>query len=228
MCCYSAERDAEEQDKKRERENKKREQEKIVQAERARIRNYIADKQLLEDLKRQKRKEREKNRRKAEKLRLKLQKRKEKTSIKDETAKRQPHNISFDRNIILKYESLLYIEADIKRLLVIEWLHGKKRIVLNSEREIRRTRAGGFSAEKFQKFIYSKKENTIEWLIELLDKQGVLRPKYDKIKVVSKKEYLKEKLESYLKNIKDDLEALKEKIPETSEECEYCSMEKSK
>lgn len=191
--------DIEEQNKKHEQENKKREQEKIVQAERARIRNNIADKQLLEDLKKQKRKEQEKYQRKAEKLRLKLQKRKEKVNIKEEIVKRQTHNLKFDRNTILKYENLLYIEADIKRLLVIEWLHGKKRIVLNNEREVRRTRAGGFSAEKFQKFIDLKKKNTIGWLIELLNKPGVLKSKYDKIKIVSKKDDLKEGLESYFK-----------------------------
>ena len=193
------ERDIEEKNKKRRQENKQREQEKIVQAKHKRIRNYIADKQLLEDLKKQKRKEQEKSKRKAEKLRIKLQKKKEKTNIKEEIIKRQTRNMKFDRNTILKYENLLYVEADIKRLLVIEWLHGKKRIVLNNEREVRRTRAGGFSAEKFQKFVDSKKKNTIEWFIELLNKPGVLRFKYDKIKIVSKKDDLKEELESYLK-----------------------------
>jgi len=193
------ERDIEEQGKKQEQENKKREQEKKVQAELAKTRNYKADKQLLEDLKKQKRKEQLKDQRNAEKLRLKPLKKKEKLNIKEKITKRQTYNLTFDRDTILKYENLLYIEADIKRLLVIEWVHGKKRIVLNSEREIRRTKAGGFSAEKFQKYVDSKKKNTIEWLIELLNKQGVLRFKYDKIRIVSKKDDLKKELESYLK-----------------------------
>ena len=77
-------------------------------------------------------------------------------------------------------------------------MHGKKRIALNNKREVRRTRAGGFSAEKFQKFVDAKKEKTVDWAIDLLNRPGVLRNKYDLIKVVSTKDNLKEKLESYL------------------------------
>ena len=112
--------------------------------------------------------------------------------------KKQTYNLFFDKDTIQKYENLLYIEADIKRILAIEWVNGKKRIVLNSEREIRRTKAGGFSAEKFQKYVDSKKKNTIEWFTELLNKEGVLKPKYDKIKIISKKDELKKELEIYL------------------------------
>ena len=50
-----------------------------------------------------------------------------------------------------------------------------------------------------KRILDSKKKNTIEWFIELLNKRGVLRPKYDKIKIVSEKDGLREELRSYLK-----------------------------
>ena len=83
--------------------------------------------------------------------------------------------------------------------MAVEWLHGKKRIVLNNTREVRRTKAGGFSAEKFQKFVDAKKKATGDWAIGLLNRSGVLKNKYDLIKVVSTKDNLKEKLELHLK-----------------------------
>lgn len=189
------ERDIELENKIKEQEL---EQEKKIKFEQKRIKNKIADKQLLEDLKKQNKKELEKILKKERKLKSKLLKKKENLDFKESITKKQTYNLFFDKDTIQKYENLLYIEADIKRILAIEWINGKKRIILNHEREIRRTKAGGFSAEKFQKFVDSKKKNTIDWFTELLDKQGVLKSKYDKIKVISKKEELKKELEIYL------------------------------
>jgi len=191
-----------------EEENKKLEHEKLIaekrnklQLEKSRIRNKIADKKLLEELESEKRKQRKEIQKKAEKLRLKQQKKSEKVNTTEEyKIKRQIHKLYFDKDTIQQHDTLLYIEAEVNQLIVVEWLHGKKRIVLNHRREVRRTRAGGFSAEKFQKFVDTKREKTVEWAIELLNRPGILRNKYDLIKVVSTKDNLKEKLEFYLKN----------------------------
>ena len=52
-----------------------------------------------------------------------------------------------------EYDTLLYIHVTVKRIKAIEWRYGKKKILLNKEREIRHTHKGGFSQEKFQKFV---------------------------------------------------------------------------
>lgn len=184
-------------------ENKKLEHEKQIakkiQLEKARIRNKIADKRLLEELEGEKRKQLKKAEKKAEKLRLKQRKEAREINIPEVyRAKRQTHKLYFDKDTIHQHDTLLYIEVEVNRLTAVEWLHGKKRVVLNHKRELRRTRAGGFSAEKFQKFIDTKKKETVDWAIDLLDRSGVLRNKYDLIKVVSTKDNIKERLESYL------------------------------
>ena len=191
-------RDIEEESKKLEHEKQIAEKRKKLQLEKARIRNKIADKKLLEELESEKIKQKQKIQKRAEKPRLKRQK-KEINTTEVYKAKRQTHKLYFDKNTIHQHDALLYIEAYVNQLIAVEWLHGKRRIVLNSKREVRRTRAGGFSAEKFQKFVDAKKKNTIEWFIELLNKPGVLRNKYDLIKVVSRKDSLKEELKSYLR-----------------------------
>ena len=192
-------RDIGEDNKRLEHEKQIAEKRKKLQLEKARIRNKIADKKLLEELESEKRKQQKKIQKKAEKLRLKQQKKaKEMNTTEEYKAKRQIHKLYFDKNTIQQHDTLLYIEAEVNKLIAVEWLHGKKRIVLNNKREVRRTRAGGFSAEKFQKFVDTKKEKAVDWAIELLNRPGVLRNKYDLIKVVSVKEGIKEKLESYL------------------------------
>ena len=192
-------RDIGEDNKRLEHGKQIAEKEKKLQRENAIIRNKIADKTLLEDLESEKRKQQKKIQKKAEKLRLKQQKKVKNMNTTDEyKAKRQIHKLYFDKNTIQQHDTVLYLEADVNRLIAVEWLHGKKRIVLNNKREVRRTRAGGFSAEKFQKFVDTKKEKAVDWAIELLNRPGVLRNKYDLIKVVSAKEGIKEKLESYL------------------------------
>ena len=193
-------RDIERENKKLEHEKQIAEKRKKLQLEKARIRNETADKKLLEELESEKRKQQQKIQKKAEKLRLKQQKKAKEINIaKEYPAKRQTHKLYFDKDTIQQHDLLLYIEADVNRLTAVEWLHGKKRIALNNKREVRRTRAGGFSAEKFQKFVDTKKERAADWAIDLLNRPGVLRNKYDLIKVVSTNDSLKEKLESYLK-----------------------------
>ena len=193
-------RDIEEENKKLEHEKQIAEKGKKLQLEKARIRNEIADKKLLEELESEKRKQQQKIQKKAEKLRLKQQRKAKEISTTEEyKAKRQTHKLYFDKNTIHQHDILLYIKVEVNQLIAVEWLHGKKRIVLNNKREVRRTRAGGFSAEKFQKFVDAKKKMTVDWAIELLNRPGVLRNKYDLIKVISTKDSLKEKLESYLK-----------------------------
>jgi|TARA_B100001971_G_C18057334_1_gene466027 hypothetical protein len=190
-------KDIEEENKKLEQIAEKR---KKHQLEKAKIRNDIADKKLVEELESEKRKQRKKAQKKAEKLRLKQQRKAKEVNIVEEySAKGQTHKLYFDRNTIQQHDVLLYIEAEVNQLIAVEWLHGKKRVVLNNKREVRRTKAGGFSAEKFQKFVDAKKRETVDWAIELLNRPGVLRDKYSLIKVVSTKDNLKEKLESYLK-----------------------------
>jgi len=84
-----------------------------------------------------------------------------------------------------KFDKVLYVYADVKNLKVVEFINGRERIALNKEREIRRTHKGGFSQEKFQKFVDFKKKHTIDWVEDLLSRKGVLKLPYDKIVVDS-------------------------------------------
>jgi len=191
-------RDIEDGNKKMEHEKKIAKKEKKLQLEKSKLRNKIADKKLLEELNIEKRKQFEKIQKKEEKLRLKQRNKSNEINITEFKTKRQTHNLYFDKDTIHQHDTLLYVEADVNKLTAVEWLHGKKRVVLNNKRELRRTRAGGFSAEKFQKFIDTKKKETGDWAVELLNRPGVLRDKYEMVKVVSTKDDLKEKLETYL------------------------------
>lgn len=193
-------KDIEEENKRNEEERERKEQEKKKQLGRAKIRNKIADKKLREELKQEKIKQEEKRKKKEEKLRKKLQKREIKEEIKKKE-KKYKKNIIFEKETIENNESLLYIKADVKRILVIEWFNGKKRVILHNEREIRRTHAGGFAAEKFQKFVDQKKKKTIEWILNNLEKPGILREKYEIVKVEAKDD-LKEGIEDYLAKLR--------------------------
>lgn len=81
--------------------------------------------------------------------------------------------------------SVLYVYADIKRIKVIEWIDQKQRVALNKEREIRHTHKGGWSQEKFQRFVDAKKAQSMDWIHEQLDRQGVIRQRYDAVYVES-------------------------------------------
>ena len=85
------------------------------------------------------------------------------------------------RELSNKFESVLYVYADVKRLRVVEWISGKKRVALNKERELRRTHKGGFSQEKFQSFVDMKKKQTPKWIEEHIFRQGILRSQYDRL-----------------------------------------------
>lgn len=106
--------------------------------------------------------------------------------------------IYFSKEDIANNDRLLYIYADIKRVLVIDWLKGKKDIMLNKNREIRRTHAGGFSAEKFQKFVDFKKKTAFDWIVSLLSRSGIIRKPYDLIRVESDNHTLKENIENFI------------------------------
>jgi hypothetical protein len=122
--------------------------------------------------------------------------------LKDKKVSSSTQNYDyFSSEQILLHPRLLYLEADVKRLLVIEWLDGKKRIALNKNREVRRTHAGGFSAEKFQKFVDFKKQKTFDWVSDQLSRPGILRKPYDIIKVVSKDDELKEAIETFINEL---------------------------
>ena len=90
------------------------------------------------------------------------------------------------------YDSILYIKADTKRLKAVEYIYGKKRILLNKEREVRKTKAGGFAQSKYQEHVKWLKRQTLNWIEENLLKRGVLKERYDKIKIEIKDDKIKE------------------------------------
>lgn len=92
----------------------------------------------------------------------------------------------------------LVIKANVKNLLVEDYVNGKRRVCLNKEREIRKTKAGGFAQSKYQRHIDIMKDKTLEWIQENLSKPGVLRPPYDETEVVCKDEILKDGIETFL------------------------------
>ncbi len=90
----------------------------------------------------------------------------------------------------------LFVFADVKRLLVEEYLDGKRRVCLNKEREIRKTRAGGFASNKYQRHVQAMKDKALDWIKEELNKPGVLRFPYDEIEINS--ENYKEEISNIL------------------------------
>ena len=111
---------------------------------------------------------------------------KEKVVIKDEVVavKQKVKKVSLlqeAEKLSTSFDSVLYVYADVKRVRVIEWVNGKKRVALNKSREIRHTHKGGFSQEKFQKFVDNKKKNWLQWVEDNLKRGGVLRGPYEKV-----------------------------------------------
>lgn len=94
----------------------------------------------------------------------------------------------------------LFISIDTKRILAEDILDGKSKICLNKEREIRKTKAGGFAQKKYQNFVEDLKSNkkTKQWIIENLMKPGVLRFPYDEIHVEGKDEELRDSIQNFL------------------------------
>ncbi|MCK4492187.1 MAG: hypothetical protein KAU03_06160 [Candidatus Altiarchaeales archaeon] len=95
----------------------------------------------------------------------------------------------------------LVIKVDVKRLRVEDYVNGKKRVCLNKEREIRRTKAGGFAQNKYQRHVDMMKSKTLDWVQSNLLKPGVLRPPYDEIDIVCKDETLKKGIKSVLEGL---------------------------
>ena len=96
-------------------------------------------------------------------------------------------------------EAYLYVFVSVKKVRAEEYLYGKRRVALNKDREIRRTHAGGFSAEKFQRFVDAKRAHAYEWVQGLLDRPGVLKGPYDRITVESPDQKLKSAIEGHLR-----------------------------
>lgn len=189
--CYAKhkQRDEEKQKKIEEEKKKKRAEEK----------NKIADKKLREELKSPK-KPQKKVRKSQEKKEPEDEesKKEEPKQQEEKIGKKETGRNNFSKEEINKYDKLLLVEASVKKVKAIEWIDGKKRIAVNKEREIRRTHAGGFSQEKFQKFVDAKKKQTVDWIKDVLNRPGVLREGYDKILVSADNEELKSEIERFL------------------------------
>ncbi len=184
--------------REKEIEEKKRQAQEL-EAKRRREKNRkqkerLADKRLKRELELEEKKRKEKLRRRREKQK-RNQEAKQKEAENVLPIKIKENNkpgTYFSKQEIERCSRLLYVEASVKKLLVIDWRDGKKKVMLNKEREIRRTHAGGFSAEKFQRFVDSKKAKSFEWIASLLDKPGILRRPYDQIRVNCEDEKIKQ------------------------------------
>ncbi len=101
----------------------------------------------------------------------------------------------FSKKEIKLYDRLLYVKADTKRLKLIEYDKGKKKILLNKEREVRKTNAGGMAKKKYRRHYEALIKNTKKWHQSQLSK-AELKPNYEKIRFdINKKEqeeYFKE------------------------------------
>ena len=97
------------------------------------------------------------------------------------------------------YDSILYVKADTKRLKAVEYVDKKKKVLLNKEREVRKTKAGGFAQSKYQEHVKWMKKQTLNWVEEHLLKKNVLRERYDKIKIEIEDEKLKDHVWNLLK-----------------------------
>lgn len=107
--------------------------------------------------------------------------------------------IPFTNKELRFYDRLLYVYLDTKRVKAIEFLNKKKKILLNKEREVRRTKAGGFAQAKYQKHVDSLIKETLNWQKNQLNRLQ-LDNKYDKIKIEAKNKEQREQAELILKN----------------------------
>jgi len=99
------------------------------------------------------------------------------------------------------YNNVLYVYVTVKRIKAIEWKSNKERTILNKEREVRHTHKGGWSQEKFQRFVKSKKKTALDWIEDNLSRKGVLRPPYEKIVLESDKKDLEAGLKKVMKSL---------------------------
>lgn len=162
--------------KKREEDYQKHLEKKHARRKKAR---KLADQVLLEEVEMEKRRAFEKGVKTIE-----GKKAESKTAHPTLTKKKVKKELSFDDKIEQMsyiYDPLLYVHVTVKRIKAIEWRKTKKKVLLNKEREIRHTHKGGWSQEKFQRFVASQKKKAPEWIEQNLTKRGVLRFPYEKI-----------------------------------------------
>jgi len=95
---------------------------------------------------------------------------------------------------------LLYVFADAKRFRVVEFLDGKKKVLLNKEREIKKVNAGGMSKKRFRRIYGEQKNRTEEWHERQIEK--LENKNYDKLKLICRDEKWKENV---LNNLKDKI-----------------------
>lgn len=106
------------------------------------------------------------------------------------------HN-EFSEEEVNDYDNLLYIKADTKRLKAVEVIKGKRKVVLNKEREVRKTNAGGMAKKKYRRHYGALIKNTGNWHLEQLEK--LPREKYDFLKLEVENEKQKETILNFLK-----------------------------
>lgn len=98
----------------------------------------------------------------------------------------------FTKEELENYKKILYVYLDTKRVKIIEFIKGKVRTILNKEREVRHTKAGGFSQSKFQSHVKWMKSVTLSWQTNQFEKNGLFHPPYDMIKLDCKDEEQRE------------------------------------
>ena len=96
--------------------------------------------------------------------------------------------IGFSKKEIKLQDSLLYVKVDTKRLNVIEYDKGKKKVLLNKEREVRKTNAGGMAKKKYRRHYGALIKATRKWHQENFNKIN-LKNSYDKIKIDGRDDY---------------------------------------
>jgi predicted ribosome quality control (RQC) complex YloA/Tae2 family protein len=94
------------------------------------------------------------------------------------------------------YASILFVKADTKRLKAIGY-DNKKNVLLNKEREVRKTNAGGMAKKKYRRFHEHKIKRTGAWHLEQLEK--IKEKRFDYLKLEVKDEKQKETIFNFLK-----------------------------
>ncbi|MAG52671.1 MAG: hypothetical protein CMH62_01775 [Nanoarchaeota archaeon] len=103
----------------------------------------------------------------------------------------------FSKEQINDYDNLIYIKADTKRLKAIEVVKGKRKIILNKERVVKKTNAGGMAKKKYRRHYEHVKKRTGNWHLEQLEK--LPRDKYDFLKLDVVNEKQKETIFNFIK-----------------------------
>lgn len=188
LCAICQQLVGQEAKRRRREESKKRRQAKRRQ-ERERIKKDEYERIKQEKL------------RQDEKSRIREQPKKKEDPVEERPRKVTAAKEYFPPETIRSRPRLLYVEADVKRLKVFDWKDGKIKVVMNKNREVRRTHAGGFSAEKFQKFVDAKKHMSYDWIASQLAKPGIIRKPYDEVKVACPDEDLKRKIENLIESL---------------------------